>query len=119
MTTFKNAIEHFPEYNGNSSFCCGDAGIDNNCAHLVSYALDAAGFSIKKGTPDHIITKGGRCSNKMPFRAHDVKRWIEANTAATAHSEFPPEGKYAFFYNTSSNHDRAHVGFCCMINGQE
>ena len=110
MTTFKNAIENFPDYDGTSSFCCDDGSIENNCAHLVSYALDQAGFTIKKA--HDAITVGGRCSNKYPIRANDVKNWVEANTAATAHSAFPPEGKYAFFYNFSNNHPHAHVGFC-------
>ena len=108
MATFKNAIDNFPNYPGNSSFCCGDPSIVNNCAHLVSYALHEAGFPIKKAHD----TINARCPNKYPIRAHDVKNWIEANTGVTAKSAFPPEGKYAFFYNFSNNHPHAHVGFC-------
>ena len=94
MATFKNAIDLFPEYHGDSSFCCSDSKIVYNCAHTVSMALDKSGFSIKKTHS----TINARCKNKFPIRARDVKEWVIANTAATAHKDFPPPGKYAFFF---------------------
>ena len=94
-TTFANAIANFPYYDHTSSFCgCPNEFTSGyNCAHLVSYALDKAGFSIKQ--PHSSIN--ARCANKLPVRALEVKNWVKANTACTSHSSHK-DGKCAMFY---------------------
>ncbi len=77
--TFANAASQFPEYHGDASFCGCKETYDNNCAHLVSFALAKAGFSIK--TAHKVIN--ARCPNKLPIRAKEVRDWVKANTAAT------------------------------------
>ena len=105
--TFANAIANFPGYDGTSKFCgCPNAATDGyNCAHLVSKALDNAGFSIKNAHD----TINARCANKLPIRAVDVRNWVAANTACTKHDSHK-KGKSTFFYCKGSN-GQEHCGF--------
>jgi hypothetical protein len=96
-----------------SGACTCRHAYENNCAHFLSNAIIAAGFTELSKSNDNIHA---RCTQQRPIRARDMKDWFHSIASTSSRKLVRNTGWWAVFQLDEAAYWGGHV---CIVDTGE